>query len=93
MDSYVIKIANYEYKLGLFSTALIFKIFVFLEIRMTITILKPPHKPSKPSKTFITFKNIKQKFDQGVHDHDVLVDFVHFPEGGKMQISPKLERY
>ena len=29
--------------------------------------------------------------DQGVHDHDVLVDLVHIPEGGKMQISPKLE--
>ena len=28
---------------------------------------------------------------QGVHDHDVLVDLVHIPEGGKMQISPKLE--
>ena len=27
---------------------------------------------------------------QGVHDRDVLVDLVHFPESGKMQISPKL---
>ena len=37
-------------------------------------------------------KNIWIKiFDQGVHDHDVLVDLVHIPEGGKMQISPKLE--
>ena len=26
-------------------------------------------------------------------DHDVLVDEVQFPEGGKIQISPKLEQY
>ena len=26
-------------------------------------------------------------------DHDVVVDEEHFPEGGKMQISPKLEHY
>ena len=30
--------------------------------------------------------------DQGVHDDEVLVDFVHI-SGGKMQISPKLEVY
>ena len=34
-----------------------------------------------------------KKIDQGVHDHDVLVDLVHIPEGGKMQISSKLEQY
>ena len=32
-----------------------------------------------------------KNFDKGVHDHDVLVDLVHIPKGGKMQISPKLE--
>ena len=32
-------------------------------------------------------------FDQGVHDQDVLVDEMHFPEYGKMQISPKLDLY
>ena len=41
-------------------------------------------------------KILEKKFewkncDQGVHDHDVLVDLVHISEGGKMQISPKLE--
>ena len=30
-------------------------------------------------------------FDQGVHYHDVLVDLVHFLEGGKIQISLKLD--
>ena len=35
----------------------------------------------------------KQGFYQGVHNHDVLVDKVHFPKGGKMQISPKLKHY
>ena len=30
-------------------------------------------------------------FDQGVHDHDVLVNLVHIQEGGKILISPKLE--
>ena len=29
--------------------------------------------------------------DQGVHDHDVLVDIVQMSEAGKMQTSPKLE--
>ena len=28
-------------------------------------------------------KHQKKKFDQGVHDHDVLVDLVHILEGGK----------
>ena len=32
------------------------------------------------------FKNFEIFFDKGVYDHDVLVDLVHFPEGGKMQI-------
>ena len=49
----------------------------------------------------INVKNVKtfrKKFeykncDQGVHDHDVLVDLVHISENGKMQISPKLEVY
>ena len=36
---------------------------------------------------------LEKNCDQGVHDHDVLVDLVHIPEGGKMQISPKLEVY
>ena len=36
---------------------------------------------------------MKKKFDQGVHDHDILVDLMHVPEGGKMLISPKLEVY
>ena len=31
------------------------------------------------------------KISLGVHDHDLLIDVVHFP-GGKMQISLKLER-
>ena len=35
----------------------------------------------------------QKKFDQGVHDHDVLVDLVHIPEGGITQISPKLDQY
>ena len=56
---------------------------------MTIII----ENPQIPSKTLITLKNIKKKFDQGLHDHDVLVDLVHFPEGNKMQISLKLEQY
>ena len=34
----------------------------------------------------------KKNCDQGVHDHDVLLDLVHISEGGKMQISPKLCR-
>ena len=42
--------------------------------------------------TLITLRNSKKFFDQGVHDHHVLVDLVHIP-GGKMQISPKLELY
>ena len=45
----------------------------------------------------INLKNVKKfewkNCDQGVHDHDVLVGLVHIPEGGKMQISPKLEVY
>ena len=36
-------------------------------------------------------KNLNKNFEQGVHDHDVLVDLVHISEGGKMQISPNLE--
>ena len=37
-------------------------------------------------------KNFEYKnCGQGVHDHGVLVDLVHISEGGKMQISPKLE--
>ena len=36
---------------------------------------------------------LKINLDQGVHDHDVLVDLLHFPEGDKMQISSKLEHY
>ena len=32
-----------------------------------------------------------KNFDQGVDDHDVLVDLVNIPEGGKIVISPKLE--
>ena len=58
----------------------------------------------KPSKTLQTIKTLKtliisyysqnhqNNFDQGVHDHDVLVDLVHIP-GGKMQIFSKLEQY
>ena len=39
-------------------------------------------------------KNLNRKnCDQGVHDHDVLVDLVHISEGGKVQISPKLKLY
>ena len=30
-------------------------------------------------------------FYQNVHDHDVLIDEVLFPKGGKMQISPILD--
>ena len=46
--------------------------------------------------TKIRLKILEKKFewkncDQGVHDHDVLVDLVLISEGGKMQISPKLE--
>ena len=38
-------------------------------------------------------KNLNRKIVTKVyvHDHDVLVDLVHISEGGKMQISPKLE--
>ena len=36
-------------------------------------------------------KKFRKFFDQGVHDHDVLVDLLHIPEGGKIVISPKLE--
>ena len=36
-------------------------------------------------------KIFEKNCDQGVHDHDVLADLGHIPEGGKMQISPKLE--
>ena len=53
-----------------------------------------PSNPQKRSKTLINFYNSKTSktiFDQGVHDHDVLVDLVHIPEGGKMQVSQKLE--
>ena len=35
--------------------------------------------------------NQYQNFNPGVHDHDVLIDLVHIPEGGIMQTSPKLE--
>ena len=41
-------------------------------------------------------KNLNRKIVTkvyNVHDHDVLVDLVHIPEGGKMQISSKLEVY
>ena len=31
----------------------------------------------------IVFFKLKKNFDQGVHDYDVLVDLVHFSEGGK----------
>ena len=58
-------------------------------------------KSKYPKYTLRTFMNIINKkqlknfelknCDQGVHDHDVLVDLVHISEGGKMQISPKLE--
>ena len=46
----------------------------------------------------INLKNFRNQFewkncDQSVHDHDILVDLVHIPEGGKMQISSKLEVY
>ena len=43
-----------------------------------------PHYP----KTLQYPQNI---FDQGVHYYDVLVDLVHFLEGGKIQISLKLD--
>ena len=43
-----------------------------------------PHYPKTPQYP----QNI---FDQGVHYHDVLVDLVHFIEGGKIQISLKLD--
>ena len=62
---------------------------------MTKTI-ENPQNPSKTLKTLInSYKSQKYQnnFDQGVHDHDFLVDFVHIPEGGKMQISPKLQQY
>ena len=36
---------------------------------------------------------IEKNCDQGVHDHDVQVNLVHISEGGKVQISPKLELY
>ena len=42
----------------------------------------------KPLKTFINSYNSQKhlkKFDQGAHDHDVLVDLVHIPEGGKFK--------
>ena len=58
--------------------------------------------PTYTLRTLINLINVKnvnkflKKFeqkncDQGVHDHDVLVDLVHIPDGGKKQISPKLE--
>ena len=52
-------------------------------------------KTIKTLKTLINSYNSQKhqkNFDQGVHDHYVLVDLVHIP-GGKMQISPKLEQY
>ena len=39
------------------------------------------------------FKIFEKKIELKNSDHDVLVDLVHIPEGGKMQISPKLEQY
>ena len=43
--------------------------------------LKNPQNPQ----TLINLKNIKTKFfDQGVHDHDVLVDLVHILGGTKL---------
>ena len=42
-------------------------------------------------KKFLNRKFEIKNCDQGVHDHDVLLDLVHISEGGKMQISPKLE--
>ena len=74
MNSYNNKIADSESKLNMHSTALNSKIFVFLRIRMTIII----GNPQIPSKALITLKNIKKKFDQGVHNDYVLVDQVAF---------------
>ena len=52
-------------------------------------------KTLKTLKTFKTPQNSQNTFEsyQGVHDHDVLVDIVHFSEGDKMQLYPKLENY
>ena len=49
-----------------------------------------PQNPQTPQNTNKTLHTSKH-FDQGLYDHDVLVDQMHFSEGDKMQISPKLD--
>ena len=59
-------------------------------LKVNTYILVHPHNPHKPN--LINVKKFGNFFDQGVHDHDVLVDLVHIPEGGsKIVISQKLE--
>ena len=41
----------------------------------------------------VSESSIRLQFINGVHDHDVLDDLLHFPEGDKMHISSKLEHY
>ena len=64
---------------------------------MPKTIEKPlkPSKTLKPLKTLINSYNSQKhkNYDQGVYEHHVLVDLVHIPENGKIQISPKLDHY
>ena len=82
---YVIEVADSKSNLNLHGKSLISKILLFLKIIMK--------NPSKTLKTLINSYNSQKhqnNFDQGVHDHNVLVDLVQFPEGGKMQISLKL---
>ena len=100
MYSYVINIADSESNLSMHSTALVLKNTL---IKLSKT-LKPSQKTQNPqnrSQTLTNPQNHKnpsnhqKNFEsyQGVHDQDVLIDQVHFPEGGKIQIFPKLEQY
>ena len=80
MYSYVIEVADSESDLGLHGKALVSEILLFLRIPFI-------HPQSKyPTYALITLinliivkKNLDKNFDQGVHDHDVLVDLVHIP--------------
>ena len=73
--SYVIEVAESESDLGWHDKALVSKIFVFLRIRMIITI-ENAQNPQKLSNTLKTFKTLKNSYNSRKHQKEFLIKVI-----------------
>ena len=90
------RVTDSDSDLGLHDKVLVSKIHIFARIIVTITIenyrntIRGNTVQNPQYRQNSQYPQKKTNFDQGVHYRDVLVVIIHFPEGGKMQISLKL---